>query len=127
MPMVNFKDRVEDTTTTTGSSDVTLSGTAPTGRITFNTAFGSGGVADAVRFAYVIQSSDESEWETGIGYLSASTTLVRETVMQSSNSNNAVTFSAGTKKVFGSLIGYQAQRFFGAGRSILMSQRNFLP
>lgn len=127
MPMTNYKDRVEDTTTTTGSSDVTLSGTAPTGRITFNAAFGSGTETTAVRFAYVIQSSDESEWETGIGYLSASTTLVRETVMQSSNSNNAVTFSAGTKKVFGSLIGYQAQRFFGAGRSILMSQRNFLP
>lgn len=121
-----YYDRVEDTTTSTGNSNLTLSGTAPTGRVTFNAAFGNGGI-EARRFAYVIQSSDESEWETGIGYLSASTTLVRETVMQSSNSNNAVTFSAGTKKVFGSLIGYQAQRFFGAGRSILISQRNFLP
>ena len=127
MPMTNYKDRVEDTTTTATSGNITLSGTPPTGRISFNTAFGSGTETTAVRFAYVIQSSDESEWETGIGYLSASTTLVRETVMQSSNSNNAVTFSAGTKKVFGSLIGYQAQRFFGAGRSILISQRNFLP
>ena len=95
-----YYDRVEDTTTSTGNSNLTLSGTAPTGRVTFNTAFGNGGV-EARRFAYVIQSSDESEWETGIGYLSASTTLVRETVMQSSNSNAAVTFSAGTKKVFG--------------------------
>jgi hypothetical protein len=127
MPMTNYKDRVEDTTTTAGSGNITLAGAPPTGRISFNTAFGSGTETTAVRFAYVIQSSDESEWETGIGYLSASTTLIRETVMQSSNSNNAVTFSAGTKKVFGSLIGYQAQRFFGAGRSILMSQRNFLP
>jgi hypothetical protein len=124
--MSAYYDRVEDTTTTTGSSDMTLSGTAPTGRVTFNTAFGNGGV-EAKRFAYVIQTSDESEWETGIGYLSASTTLVRETVIQSSNSNNAVTFSAGTKKVFASLLGYQAQRMIGAGRAILLSQRNFLP
>jgi hypothetical protein len=124
--MPAYYDRVEDTTTTTGSSDMTLSGTAPMGRVTFNAAFGNGGV-EAKRFAYVIQTSDESEWETGIGYLSASTTLVRETVIQSSNSNNAVTFSAGTKKVFASLLGYQAQRMIGAGRAILLSQRNFLP
>jgi hypothetical protein len=124
--MPAYYDRVEDTTTSTGSSDMTLSGTAPTGRVTFNAAFGNGGV-EAKRFAYVIQSSTESEWETGIGYLSASTTLVRETVIQSSNSNNAVTFSAGTKKVFASLLGYQAQRMIGAGRAILLSQRNFLP
>ena len=124
--MPAFYDRVEDTTTTTGSSNMTLSGTPPTGRVSFNTAFGNGGI-EAKRFAYVIQSGDESEWETGIGYLSAATTLVRETVIQSSNSNNAVTFSAGTKKVFASLLGYQAERMLGAGRSILLGQRNFLP
>jgi hypothetical protein len=124
--MPAFYDRVEDTTTTTGSSDMTLSGTAPTGRVSFNTAFGNGGV-EAKRFAYVIQSSTESEWETGIGYLSASTTLVRETVIQSSNSNNAVTFSAGTKKVFATLIGYQAERMQTQGRTIIMSRGTFLP
>jgi hypothetical protein len=124
--MPNFYDRVEDTTTTTGNSNMTLSGTAPTGRVTFNSAFGSGGV-EAKRFAYVIQSSDESEWETGIGYLSASTTLVRETVIQSSNSNNAVTFSAGTKKVFASLLGYQAERMQTQGRTLIMSRGTFNP
>ena len=124
--MPNFYDRVEDTTTTTGSSDMTLSGTAPTGRVTFSAAFGSGGV-EAKRFAYVIQSSDESQWETGIGYLSASTTLVRETVIQSSNSNSAVTFSAGTKKVFASLIGYQAERMQTHGRTLIMYRGTFIP
>jgi hypothetical protein len=123
--MPAYYDRVEDTTTTTGSSDMTLSGTAPTGRVTFNAAFGNGGV-EAKRFAYVIQTSDESEWETGIGYLSASTTLVRETVIQSSNSNNAVTFSAGTKKVFATLIGYQAERMQTQGRTLIMSRGTFL-
>jgi hypothetical protein len=123
---IAYYDRVEDTTTSTGNSNLTLSGTAPTGRVTFNTAFGNGGV-EAKRFAYVIQSSDESEWETGIGYLSASTTLVRETVIQSSNSNSVVTFSAGTKKVFASLIGYQAERMQTQGRTLIMSRGTFLP
>jgi len=124
--MPAFYDRVEDTTTTTGSSDMTLSGTPPTGRVSFNTAFGNGGI-EAKRFAYVIQSSDESEWETGIGYLSASTTLVRETVIQSSNSNAVVTFSAGTKKVFASLLGYQAERLINAGRGLALGLGNFIP
>ena len=121
-----YYDRVEDTTTSTGNSNLILSGTAPTGRVTFNAAFGNGGV-EARRFAYVIQSSDESEWETGIGYLSASTTLVRETVMQSSNGNAAVTFSAGTKKVFASLIGYQAERLLNAGRVMALNSGLFIP
>lgn len=124
--MPAFYDRVEDTTTTTGNSTMTLSGTPPTGRVSFNTAFGNGGI-EARRFAYVIQTSDESEWETGIGYLSASTTLVRETVIQSSNSNAVVTFSAGTKKVFASLLGYQAERLINAGRGLALGLGNFIP
>lgn len=108
-----FHDRVEDTTTTTGTGNVTLSGTAPTGRVTFNAAFGTG-----PRFGYVIQSSDESEWETGVGYLSASTTLVRETVSKSSNANAAVNFSAGTKRVFATVIGTQLDGFTGLDSTV---------
>lgn len=120
--MPAFHDRVEDTTTTTGTGNVTLSGTAPTGRVTFNAAFGTG-----PRFGYVIQSSDESEWETGVGYLSASTTLVRETVSKSSNANAAVNFSAGTKSVFATLIGDQAGNFTGIGRAIMLARGAFTP
>jgi hypothetical protein len=123
--MVAYYDRVEDTSTSTGASDFTLSGTAPTGRVSFNDAFGNG--ATGKRFTYTIQMEDESEWETGIGYLSASTTLVRETIVQSSNSNNVVTFSAGNKKVFAPLLGTYAKRFTEVGRAILLGQRNFLP
>lgn len=120
--MPAFHDRVEDTTTTTGTGDLTLSGTAPTGRVTFNAAFGTG-----PRFGYVIQSSDESEWETGVGYLSASTTLVRETVSKSSNGNVAVNFSAGTKTVFATLIGAQAETFSSLGLSIMLARGAFTP
>ena len=93
--MPAFKDRVQDTTTTTGTGNITLSGTAPSGKVDFNTAFST-----QQRFYYTIQGQSGSEWETGEGYLSASTTLVRDRVIDSSNSGAAVNFSAGTKDVF---------------------------
>ena len=91
--MPSYADRVRDTTTTTGAGSVTLSGTAPSGFQSFNTAFGT-----TKEFGYCIVGG--AEWEVGEGYLSASTTLVRDTVIASSNSNAVVTFSAGTKDVF---------------------------
>ena len=91
--MPAFAERVRDTTTTTGTGNVTLSGTAPTGFQSFNSAFGT-----SVRFCYCIAGG--AEWEVGEGYLSASTTLVRDVVTASSNSNAAVSFSAGTKDAF---------------------------
>jgi len=93
--MGSFSDRVQDTSTTTGTGNFTLSGTAPTGKVDFNTAFGT-----QQSFTYVIQGQSGSEWEVGMGYLSASTTLVRDRVTASSNSGSLVNFSAGTKDVF---------------------------
>lgn len=101
--MPYFADRVKDTTTSTGTGNLTLSGTAPTGFQSFNTAFGTN-----TKFNYVVSSSGGAEWECGVGYLSASTTLVRDTVKSSSNSGAAVNFSAGTKDVYCDLIAEQA-------------------
>ena len=86
-------DRVKDTTTTTGTGSVTLSGTAPTGFQAFATA---GAVND--NFYYCIAGG--AEWEVGYGTLTATTTLARSRVIASSNSGAAVSFSAGTKDVF---------------------------
>lgn len=91
-----LKDRVKDTTTTTGTGAITLSGSAPTGFQTFNAAFSTN-----VEFYYTIVGG--AEWEIGIGYLSASTTLVRAKVLSSSNAGALVNFSAGSKDVFESL------------------------
>lgn len=88
-----YADRVKDTTTTTGTGDITLSGSAPSGFQTFNAAVGTNSY-----FHYTITGG--TEWEVGIGYLSASTTLVRDSVLHSSNSDAAVNFSSGTKDVF---------------------------
>lgn len=116
------RPRVKDTTTTTGTGNITLSGTAPTGYQTFNAAFGTD-----VRFFYVIAAQSGAEWEEGQGYLSASTTLVRETVLYSSNSNAAVNFSAGTKDVFNANSAYEIDKFVSRGRVMALANQNWMP
>lgn len=87
-------DRVKETSTTTGTGNFTLSG-APTGFRAFSSVCSTN---DVFHYAIVLQGG--SEWESGFGTYSASNTLARTTVQASSNSNNAVNFSAGTKDVF---------------------------
>ena len=88
-------DRVRDTTTTTGTGTVTLSGTAPVTYQTFGTAIGNGNTT-----YYTI--AGDTEWEVGIGtYSSTGPTLARTTVLSSSaGGTTPATFSAGTKSVF---------------------------
>lgn len=118
-----FADRVKETSTTTGTGDATLAGAA-TGYQTFNTAFGNGSSTTAKRFWYVIEGG--AEWEVGRGYLSGSTTLVREFVSASSNSNALVSFSAGTKNVFQTLPADLAQDVARKGKAMALASGNFL-
>jgi hypothetical protein len=85
------KDRVRETSTTTGTGTFTLAG-AVTGFQTFSSAIGNTNTT-----YYTITNG--AEWETGIGTVGAGT-LNRTTVLASSNSGSAVTFTAGTKDVF---------------------------
>lgn len=88
-------DRVKDSTTTTGTGTVTLSGTAAVGYQNFS-VIGNGNTT-----YYTIAGQGTSEWEVGLGtYSSAGPTLARTTVFASSNSGSLVSFSAGTKDVF---------------------------
>lgn len=91
-------DRVKETTATTGTGTVTLDG-ASTGYQTFAAGIGNG---NTTFYAIVLGS----EWETGIGTV-GSGTLSRDTVLQSSNSDTKVNFSAGSKEVF---VTYPADR-----------------
>ena len=90
-----INDRVKETTTTTGTGAVSLGG-AVTGFETF-----AAGVGNSNTTYYCIAHQDQSEFEVGLGTLDGdSSDLTRTTVISSSNSDNAVNFSAGTKDVF---------------------------
>lgn len=88
-------DRVRDTTTTTGTGALTLSGTAPTGFRAFASVMATGDTT-----WYCISSSGGAEWEVGWGTLTGATTLTRDVVYASSNAGALVSLSAGTKDVF---------------------------
>lgn len=93
-------DRVQETTSTTGTSDYTLLGAEP--------GFQSFGdvMADADTTYYAI--TNDTDWEVGIGtYSTTGPTLARTTILSSSNSDAAVSWSAGTKKIF---LSYAAER-----------------
>lgn len=92
MAFVN-DDRVLVTTTTTGTGNIALGTSAPTGFQTFSAA-----MADNSYFHYCIVGG--SEWEVGLGELAGANTLARRQVFSSSNADALVNFSAGTKSVF---------------------------
>ena len=87
-------DRVQETTTTTGTGSVTLAG-AVTGYQSF-AVIGNGNTT-----FYTIADQGGANWEVGIGtYSTTGPTLARTTVLASSNSGSLVSFTAGTKTVF---------------------------
>ncbi len=88
------KDRVKETSTTTGTGDFTLAG-AQTGFKAFSAVCSSGDT-----FFYTIVNNVSGEFEIGEGTFTAGGALQRDTVLSSSNSNSAVTFGAGSKDVF---------------------------
>ena len=103
-----FADRVADTATTTGTGAVTVANAAPPGFRSLNAVAASGDT-----FYYTIAHQTADEWEVGLGTYSGSHVFARTTVIYSSNSNNAVNFSSGTKDVF-----IPADPSYGAARII---------
>jgi hypothetical protein len=86
-----LKDRVKETTATSGTGTILLDGAA-TGYQSFAV------VGNGNQTYYTIAGG--SDWEVGIGtYYSGNTSLSRDTILASSNSNAAVTLS-GTYDVF---------------------------
>lgn len=95
------KDRVKETTATTGTGTITLAG-AVLGYQSF------AAIGDGNETYYTIQDPVAGDWEVGIGtYTASGTTLSRDTILESSNSGSAVNFGAGDKDVF---VTYPAER-----------------
>ena len=88
------KDRVQQTSTTTGTSDFLLTGSV----VGFQT-FAAIGNTNTTYYSSVDPST--GDWEVGIGtYSTTGPTLTRTTVLSSSASGSKVSFGAGPKVVF---------------------------
>lgn len=93
-----FANRVLETSTTTGTGTYTLAG-AVTG---FQTFAAVGNSNTCYYYAEEVDGSGipSGGWEVGLGtYTTSGTTLARTAILASSNSNNAVSWSAGTRRI----------------------------
>ena len=89
-----LKDRVKESTTTTGTGTLTLLG--PTVGYQAFSVIGDGNTC-----YYAISAVGSSEWEVGVGtYTSSGTTLSRDTILESSTGGGAIDLSAGVKDVY---------------------------
>ena len=85
-----INDRVKETSTTQGTGDITLAGAA-TGFITFNSGIGTSNTT-----YYAIFEQGTANFEVGLGTLSGSTTLQRDTVLSNSAGNTSkINFNSG--------------------------------
>ena len=110
------KDRVKETTITTGTGTITLAG-AVTGYQAFS-AIGNGSTT-----YYVIEDANGTDWEVGIGtYTLSGTTLARTDVLASTNSNSEINLSSGTHTVF---CGYPAGKSVHVGANIDIGSFSF--
>ena len=108
-------DRVKETATTAGTGTFTLAGAVA--KFQSFSAVGDGNTT-----YYCIQHETENEFEVGLGtYTASGTTLSRDTILTSTNSNNAVNFSAGDKTVFVVVPGDKTIRKDGSGAANITS------
>jgi len=89
--MALLGDRVQETTATAGTGTFALGG-AVTGYVTFNSTFTNGDIV------WYVCDEGAGNWEIGTGTVGTGT--LTRTPFQSSNSNNLVSFLAGTKRIF---------------------------
>lgn len=92
------RDRVVETTTSTGTGDLTLAG-AVTGYRSFGGVMAIGNTCYCGVEAIGANGLPTGDWEIGLYTYSAANTLTRTTIHASSNSGAAVSFAAGTKRV----------------------------
>ena len=88
-----LKDRVKETTLTTGTGSFALAGA-----VTGYDSFGQIGNSNTTYYAVYLDGG--SEWEVGIGTYTSPSTLSRDTILASSNAGSVVTFSAGQKTIW---------------------------
>ena len=89
---LEIADRVKETTTTTSTGTYTLAGAVDGFQ-----SFAAVGDGNTTYYA----CTDGTDYEVGVGsYTASGTTLSRVTILESSNSDAAVNWGAGTKEIF---------------------------
>lgn len=89
-------DRVKETSVTVGTGTYTLAGAVDSFQ-----SFAAIGDGNTTYYA----CSNGTDYEVGIGtYTASGTTLARTTILESSNSDNAVNWTSGTKTIFCTLV-----------------------
>jgi hypothetical protein len=90
-----IKDRVKETTLTSGTVPFICSGAI----VEFQSF--SSAIGDANTTLYAAEDIGGINWEVGVGqYVLANNSLLRATILASSNNNNIVNFSSGSKNLF---------------------------
>jgi len=87
-----LKDRVKESSASSGTGSITLGGAFP-GYQTFNAAVATG--STVYYTIHNLAAGFDTEWEVGLGTFTSPATLARTTVLSSSNSGSAVNFTAG--------------------------------
>ncbi len=107
-------DRVRETTSTTGTGTLTLTG--PFSGFRAFSAIGDGNTT-----YYAIADANTGEWEVGVGtYSTSGNTLSRDTVLDSSNTGSLVVFATGAKDVICTQPAERAVYLEAAGTSTIV-------
>lgn len=115
-----LKDRVQETTTTTGTSDFVLGGAV----LSYQTFAAIGNTNTTYYTAFDPTAGD---WEVGIGtYSTTGPTLSRDTILASSSGGTKVAFAAGQKNVFCTYPAERSVNLDSAGTYITPSAFNVI-
>jgi len=101
-----YPARTADTSLTTGTGPISISGVAPSISMrTFNQVLAIG---DTVYLG--VAHRDKNQWEEGLYTYVGTNRFARTTILQSSNQGSAVDFSAGIKDVFATIPSFLAEQ-----------------
>ena len=118
---MRFSDRVKESSSTSGTGDLTLNG--PSSNFTpFSFVFAIGEL-----FQYSAVDATNNTWEVGIGTLISSTILRRLQVLTSSSFGQLVSFAPVSKVIFNTISGYQVSRTQTLGEVIAATTTGYMP
>ncbi len=105
-----IEELVRETTTTTGTGNITLNGALP-GYVPFSLRCVAGDTFECMIRAVDAYGNPNGDWEAGTYTLVNANTIARTTVRRSSNNNQVVNFGVGVKHIFIYLSSYKIKQF----------------